>query len=81
MRVVGACSRAHRSDAIFHVICGVCMRGPVGYCHLRVVLGLLVRIWHHDTDGGAQCDAITNTCKDRFPEQLQQQQQRCILAA
>ena len=78
-RILAACRRAHRSDAVLHVVCGVCMRRPIGHSHLRVVLGLLVRVWHHDADGGAQRDAITNTCKDKSSTRQQSMEEIHIL--
>lgn len=74
-----ACRRAHRSDAVLHVICGICMRGPIGHSHLSVVLRLLVCVWHHDTDGGAQGDAITNTYEEKSLTPQQSMEETHIL--
>lgn len=51
----------HRSDAILHVVGCIRMGWSVGYRHLRVVLGLLVRVGHHDADGCPQSDALRHS--------------------
>lgn len=50
----------YRSDAVLHVVGGIGVRGSIGHCHLSVVLGLVVCVGDHDTDGSPQCDPIPN---------------------
>lgn len=57
-------SPGHCPDSILHVICGICMTGPVCNWHLCIVLRLLILVGHHNTYRTPKSVAfIVQTCK------------------